>query len=131
MLDRIDIQIEVPAVSFDELSAHKENKAESSDTIRARVCSARQAAAQRNGRYGATSNGSLNGVLTKEICRFSESAGVILEQAFSKLSLSARAYDRILRVARTIADLEQSEIIEQDHILEAIQLRSLDKKYFN
>lgn len=131
LLDRIDIQIEVPAVSFDELSAHKENKAESSDTIRARVCSARQAAAQRNGRYGATSNGSLNGVLTKEICRFSESAGVILEQAFSKLSLSARAYDRILRVARTIADLEQSEIIEQDHILEAIQLRSLDKKYFN
>jgi magnesium chelatase family protein len=128
LLDRIDIQIEVGAVNFDQLSDQR--RGESSEEIRKRVNAARKTAQERYKKYGISCNAQLNGALTKEFCRYDESAGKLLEDAFKKLSMSARGYDRVLRMSRTIADLEGSEMIGEDHILEAIQLRSLDRKYF-
>ena len=78
-----------------------------------------------------TCNGQMDAPQIRKFCVLSEECSAIMEQAFTSLSLSARGHDRILRLARTIADLEQSEEIQPEHILEAIQLRTLDKKYFN
>lgn len=129
LLDRIDLQIEVPAVSFSEITAAPD--ATTSADVRARVNAARAFAKERLASVGAHSNGRLNGEQTKQLCQYSDEARAVLEQAFERLGLSARGYDRILRVARTIADLAQSEQIEAPHVLEAIQLRALDRKYFN
>lgn len=128
LLDRIDIQIEVGAVNFEQLSDKR--RGESSEQIRERVNRARSIARERYKEHGIGCNAQLNGALTKEFCRFDEAAGRLLESAFKKLAMSARGYDRILRMARTIADLDGCEMIGEDHILEAIQLRSLDRKYF-
>ncbi len=128
LLDRIDMHIEVPAVSFGELTS--KIKAESSETVRARVSAARQRAIHRYRDIGVTSNGALSGQQTKEFCIYDEDAASLLAAAFQRMHLSARGYDRILRVARTIADLADSDIITGDHVLEAVQLRCLDRKYF-
>ena len=128
LLDRIDIQVEVPSVPFEQLSDRR--PAESSAQVRQRVERARAIAAQRYREHGVACNGALNGTLTKEYCQFTPAAGRLLEEAFESLQLSARGYDRLLRVSRTIADLDESALIGEDHILEAVQLRSLDRKYF-
>ncbi|MEA4831356.1 MAG: YifB family Mg chelatase-like AAA ATPase [Oscillospiraceae bacterium] len=128
LLDRIDIQIEVPAVSFDEITAPVSS--ESSFEIRKRVEKAREIAAERYKEIGVFANGLLGPSHAKKYCNYSEAAKNVLETAFERLNLSARGYDRILRVSRTIADLEGEDMIGSDHVLEAVQLRSLDRKYF-
>ncbi len=129
LLDRIDIQIELPSLSYDELA--KNGEEESSESIRERVNRARKIAVERGRRDGIFANAKMTPKTIRKYCVLSDQAKLLLKSAFSSLGLSARGYDRILRVSRTIADLEGSERIEQNHIAEAIQLRSLDRKYFN
>ncbi len=129
LLDRIDIHIEVPPVDFNKLSdAHK---GEPSAKIKQRVEAARKIQQERLRGTAANCNAQMNSAMTREFCVASEPAMKMLQLAFDKLGLSARAYDKILRVARTIADLDNSEIIEATHIAEAIQYRSLDRKFWN
>ena len=126
LLDRIDIQIEVPAVPFKELNSN--TFGESSTDIRERVIKARQI--QRDRFMEANHlfcNADMQSREIRKYCKIDESANKILKVAMERLGLSARAYDRILKVARTIADLEKSENIHKDHISEAIQYRSLDR----
>ena len=127
-MDRIDLHLEVNPLSQQELM----NKAngESSESIRERVEKARVLQYQRFGesRTNASLNASLNAKELQELCELDSGSRSLLEQAISSLDLSARAYDRILRVARTIADLEASESIQAQHIAEAIQYRTLDRK---
>ncbi len=125
LLDRIDIQIEVPAVKFDEMNAP--SSAETSAEIRKRVNLARAFATERKNALGID----LKYADKKEYCAFSKEAENLLKMAFERLTLSARGYDRIVKVARTIADLSLSESVEKAHVLEAVQLRSIDRKYFN
>ncbi len=128
LLDRIDIHIEVPPVNFDELSATA--KAESSAEIKKRVNSAREIQQRRLQGTGAACNAKMSAAQTKEFCRLTPQASLMLKAAFEKLALSARAYDKILRVARTVADLDNCEIIDTAHISRAIQFRSLDRKFW-
>ena len=144
MLDRIDIQIELPAISYDELSVKEgPSTVEHSADIRARVCEARDYAKARmaevdkEGGYEAPlgarplhCNAQLDPASIRRYCAMTNQASDLLRAAFDSLGLSARGHDRILRVARTIADLAKSRIIEAEHIAEAIQLRSLDRKYW-
>lgn len=134
MLDRIDIQIEMPALSYDEISAPN-TAAESSETIRRRVTAARQFAQERMRRCAPERtpvhcNAQLDAAGIHAFCQPDEGAAELLKAAYDRMGLSARGYDRILRVARTIADLAQSDMIEATHVAEAIQLRSLDRKYW-
>lgn len=129
LLDRIDIHIEVPPVDFDKLS--DTHKGEPSAKIRERVEAARKIQQERLKGTTANCNAQMNSAMTREFCVASEPAMKMLQMAFDKLGLSARAYDKILRVARTIADLDKSERIEATHIAEAIQYRSLDRKFWN
>ena len=129
MLDRLDLHIEVPPVEFSEL--RDTVVSETSAQIRERVNRAR---AIQNARYegtGITCNARLTPALLKKHCVLSDAAANMLKASFERLGMSARAYDRILKVARTIADLEGSENIEAQHIAEAIQFRSLDRKYWS
>ena len=130
MLDRMDIQIEVPAVSYEEMTGAPD--AETSASIRRRVDAARKFAIERAeaGGFAAVPNGKLGARETHALCHPDEGASRLLAAAFDKLGLSARGYDRILRVARTVADLDASESIRSTHVAEAIQLRCLDRKYF-
>ncbi|HPF97665.1 MAG TPA: YifB family Mg chelatase-like AAA ATPase, partial [Mangrovimonas sp.] len=126
LLDRIDIHIEVTPVPFEKLS--EERKAEASVEIRNRVMAARDIQTERfqaleNVHY----NAQMSTKLIRKYCQLDETSLSLLKTAMERLNLSARAYDRILKVARTIADLEQSEHITQAHIGEAIQYRSLDR----
>ena len=132
MLDRMDIQVELPSVTYAEISSQDEN-AETSDDVRKRVNEARNYAKERYRKTGAqiTDNSSMTTRDIREFCIMDEAAEKLLHSSFERLGLSARAHDKILRVARTIADLEQSEKIKFKHIAEAIQYRSLDRKYFN
>ena len=127
MLDRIDIQIEVPAISYDQMNS--KTKSETSEVVRSRVNAAREFAAKRLMKLGLENDPVHAGL--KENCAFSYEADDVLKIAFEKLSLSARGYDRIVRVARTVADLDGSFSVEKQHVFEAVQLRSLDRKYFN
>ena len=131
MLDRMDIQIELPSLSYDEISAHDE-KAESSAVIRERVIKAREFARARMKKSGRKifCNAQLDAAGIHEFCTPDPSAAALLKSAYDRMGLSARGYDRLLRVARTIADLDGSELIKASHIAEAIQLRSLDRKYW-
>ncbi|MBP3445799.1 MAG: YifB family Mg chelatase-like AAA ATPase [Clostridia bacterium] len=129
LLDRIDIHIEVPPVDFDKLS--DTHRGEPSAKIKERVEAARKIQQERLKCTNANCNAQMNSAMTREFCVASEPAMKMLQMAFDKLGLSARAYDKILRVARTIADLDSSEIIEATHIAEAIQYRSLDRKFWN
>lgn len=128
LLDRIDIQVEVPALSFDELSNGQ--KAERSADIRERVIKARAFAKARFGEDGPASNAQMSPKQTQDYCKLGEAETAIMKAAFVKMGLSGRGYDRILRVARTIADLDASENIKPHHLAEAVQMRALDRKYW-
>ena len=128
LLDRLDIHIEVPPVDYNQLSDSE--CGESSAEIRARVNEARRLQQKRFEGTDITCNAKMTPALTRKYCTLSQSASKTLELSFEKLGLSARAYDKILKVARTIADLDNSEIIENVHILEAIHYRSLDRKFW-
>lgn len=125
LLDRIDIHIEVPQLKYRELT--EINNAESSQAIRQRVENARLIQRERFKSTKIFYNAQMQGRLIKEICLLNKQAQELIRMAISELSLSARGYDKILKVSRTIADLEQKGVIEQEHVAEAIQYRSLDK----
>ena len=129
LLDRIDIQIELPSLSYEELSDSKLTGERSRD-IRERVIAARQFAKERMAADGIISNSMLDSASIRKYCVADEDAMMLLKAAYDSMGLSARGYDRIMRVSRTIADLDKSEIIRSWHIAEAIQFRSLDKKYW-
>lgn len=130
LVDRIDIQIEVSALSFEELS--KPQPTRSSAEMRAEVNRARAMALERCRRDGlhAHCNAELTSADLRKYCELDDSASAILRAAFDSMGLSARGYDRILRVARTIADLDGSDSIKAHHVAEAVQLRTLDRKYW-
>ncbi|MBO4356494.1 MAG: YifB family Mg chelatase-like AAA ATPase [Clostridia bacterium] len=130
LLDRIDIQIEVPPLSFDEMS--DKGSSEPSAAIRKRVEEARLFAKERFESEGINvhSNSQLTPAMVQKYCIMDDEGKELFREAFNTLGLSARGHDRILRVARTIADLDKSDIIKAEHIAEAIQLRSLDRKYW-
>lgn len=126
LLDRIDIHIEVTPVPFEKLTELR--KAESSVAIRDRVIQAREIQSKRFESYDAIHyNAQMGTKLIREFCVLDDASLQLLKSAMERLDLSARAYDRILKVARTIADLEQSESVRPNHIAEAIQYRSLDR----
>ncbi len=127
LLDRIDIHIEVTPVSFEEL-AKREYVAEKSITIRERVVKARIIQNERFANSGIYCNAQMGSRELREICRITDAGTQLLKTAMQKLNLSARAYDRILKVSRTIADLDASANIETNHLAEAIQYRSLDRE---
>ena len=128
LLDRIDIHIEVTPVSFEELASRKRNN-EQSVHVRERVMKARQIQSNRySENLGIYCNAQMPGNKIKDICAISESGTQLLKTAMQKLNLSARAYDRILKVSRTIADLDASSEIKTEHLAEAIQYRSLDRE---
>lgn len=129
LLDRLDLHVEVPPVEFEELSSRE--KGESSAEIKKRVNAARAVQNRRFQGSPISCNACITPDCLQEICRMSAQAQQLLKNAFEKLSLSARAYDRVLKVARTIADLDGSDFIEVPHIAEAVQYRSLDRKYWN
>ncbi|MBP6430715.1 MAG: YifB family Mg chelatase-like AAA ATPase [Ferruginibacter sp.] len=127
LLDRIDLHVEVTPVAFSELSSTQEF--EKSEKIRERVIKAREIQTQRyKNSDGVYANAQMSSKQLKEICVISTPAQNLLKTAMEKLNLSARAYDRILKVSRTIADLDGSENIEPQHLAEAIQYRSLDRE---
>ena len=127
LLDRIDLHVEVTPVAFKELSGT--TKTENSEQIRERVMKAREIQAERfKDNEGMYSNSQMEANQVQEICVISDAARNLLGRAMQKLQLSARAYDRILKVARTIADLSASPEIKTEHIAEAIQYRSLDRE---
>jgi magnesium chelatase family protein len=128
LLDRIDLHIEAPALSINELRT--EQPAESSADIRARVQAARNRQLARFAGSRTTSNARMTHAQIRAHCVIDNTLGDLLQQAMEQLALSARAYDRILKVARTIADLAASDRIEARHLLEAIQYRSLDRNLF-
>ncbi len=128
LLDRFDIHIEVPPVEFESISS--ESKEESSASIRERVRKAREIQNRRFKGTGITCNAGITPELLREVCPMTDKARETLKNVFEKMGLSARAYDRILKVARTIADMNGSEVIDKAHIAQAVQFRSLDRKYW-
>lgn len=128
LLDRIDIQIEVNPVKYSSLKGNK--KEESSKQIKERVDIARNIQIKRYKEFNIFSNSELTPNLIEQFCSLDEQSEKILQTAFERLGLSARAYTRILKVARTIADLDNAKDIQSNHVAEAIQYRSLDRKYW-
>ena len=128
LLDRIDIQVEVENVKYEELSSQQ--KGESSTEIKKRVNRARKIQLDRYKEHHIYSNSQLEAGLLQKYCQLGDAENKILKAAFDNLGLSARAHSRILKVARTIADLDNSENITAAHLAEAIQYRSLDRKFF-
>jgi magnesium chelatase family protein len=127
LLDRIDIHIEVTPVPFEKLTETR--KAESSTEIRKRVTKARELQSHRFENYEYIHyNAQMSSKLIREFCVLDEVSLQLLKTAMERLNLSARAYDRILKVSRTIADLDQSEEIKIEHLAEAIHYRSLDRE---
>lgn len=127
LLDRIDLHVEVTPVAFSELQSTQQF--EKSENIRARVIQARNIQAERyKDSDGVYANAQMSSKQLKEICVISTAGQNLLKVAMEKLNLSARAYDRILKVSRTIADLAGSEDIRPEHLAEAIQYRSLDRE---
>ncbi len=123
LLDRIDLHIEMTEVGYREITDRK--SAESSETIRARVTAARAIQRERFKNDGIRTNAEMNGELIRRYCNPTGESEALLRDAFKRLQLSARAYQRVLKVARTIADLENSETIRPEHYAEAIQYRSM------
>jgi magnesium chelatase family protein len=130
LLDRIDLHIEVPAVSFRELSAPGDG-GESSAAIRQRVIAAREIQLGRFAKSPITTNAAMTPRQMKAHCQLDATSMGYIEHAMQEMSLSARAHNRILKVARTLADLGGSDVIRPNDILEAIQYRSLDRKLFS
>lgn len=128
LLDRIDVQIEVKPVDYKNLKESKKGK--TSKEIRQKVNFAKNIQIERYKDYNFYSNSEIPTNLIEKYCKLDDKAENILMSAFNKLGLSARAYTRILKVARTIADLDGKEVIESEHIAEAIQYRNLDRKYW-
>ena len=126
LLDRIDIHIEVPPVDFERLSDTA--PAESSAVIRERVNAARRIQQARLAGSGVMCNAKMTPAQTREFCVTTPAARKVLEVAFEKLGLSARAYDKVLRLARTIADLQGADVIDSPHVAQAVQYRRLDRK---
>ena len=129
LLDRLDLHIEVPPVEFDELASSA--AAEPSAKIRERVNRARAIQNERFAGTGISSNSRMNARQLREFCPLHDRARALLKNACERIGLSARAYDRVLKVARTIADLDGSEVILPVHAAEAVQYRSLDRKYWS
>ena len=124
LLDRIDLIVEVPALEYEELK--RKAPSESSAEIKKRVDAARQIQRRRFGGDGAMCNAHIESRMLRDVCAVSDEGEELMHQAFDSMHLSARSYDRILRVARTIADLAGSGSIESEHIAEAIQYRTYD-----
>jgi magnesium chelatase family protein len=128
LLDRIDIHVEVPALKYDELTGQSDTGL-TSNTIRAQVQTARQRQHERFGDSDIHCNAQLMPAQLEEYCGLNEGAGELLKLAITQLGFSARAYDRILKVSRTIADLAGEDTIREEHVSEAIQYRTLDRLY--
>ncbi len=124
-MDRIDIHVEVPAVPYKDLMV--ETDSESSEVIGERVTAARARQSKRFKRTKIYCNAQMINRHIKKHCKIDEASCDLLENAIDKLGLSARAYNRILKIARTIADLDNASDISVDHIAEAVQYRSLDR----
>lgn len=129
LLDRIDIHVEVPPIEFSDLSSKKE--AESSAQIKKRIDAAKQIQLERFKGHTVLSNAKITPDLLHKTCILTKNAENLLKKAFNSMGLSARAYSKILKVARTIADMSSSEEIKSSHIAEAIQYRNLDRKYWS
>lgn len=127
LLDRIDIQVEVLPVQYADLAA-KEGKEETSAQVRERVNAARAVQRERFAGTGVTCNAKMSSRQVREFCVLDEAAEKLIARMFDKMGLSARAYDKILKVARTAADLDRSETIGAAHVSEAIRYRDLDRK---
>ncbi len=128
LLDRIDLQVETDAVPVSEI--RQTGASESSDAVRARVQAARERQIKRLSAAGITCNAQATGSVVHELFPLPSGSAQVLEKAVDKLHLSMRAYTRIIKVAQTIADLEQSQVIAPTHILEAVQYRTIDQKYW-
>ena len=128
LLDRFDLHVEVPPVEYESLTSHA--CSEPSSAIRERVNQARRIQQERYHGTPVRTNAGLTPALLRKHCLLSDDANALMQNAFDRLGLSARAYDRLLKVARTIADLDGSEVLHIDHLSEAIQYRSLDRKYW-
>ena len=130
LLDRIDIHVEVPAVRYNELTSKKTG--ETSESIRQRVIEARANQTKRFlNKKGVFCNADMDSKEIKEFCQIDSTGAELLKIAMNRLGLSARAYDRILKVARTIADLSSCTEIKNEHLSEAIQYRSLDRNFYS
>jgi len=130
LLDRIDIHVDVPAVRFRELTGDAPPETEDSASIRRRVIKARERQRSRFAADGIFSNAAMTPRLIRKYCRIDSESESMLERAMTRLGLSARAYDRILKVSRTIADLEDADDIQSAHVSEAVHYRSLDRTYW-
>ena len=130
LLDRIDIHVDAPAVRFKGLTGSEAPEGESLAQIRERVIRARERQRERLQGAGIFSNAQMSPRLIRKVCRIDSESERMLEQAMTRLGLSARAYDRILKVSRTIADLDGSEGIRPAHVAEAVGYRSLDRTYW-
>ena len=128
LLDRMDIHVEVPPVEYKELS--RNSPSESSQSIRERVNKARLIQQQRFSETGISCNARITPATLHEFCRMTDDASRVLQMAFDRLKLSGRAYDRIVKVSRTVADLDGEETINSQHIMEAIRYRTLDREYW-
>lgn len=128
LLSRIDIQLEVSPVKYEDLKNEREE--ESSETVKNRIIKAYEIQKDRYKKIGIMTNSELNGRNILKYCKVNKESEAMLKSAFETLGLSARAYNKILKVSRTIADLEGKENIETNHVAEAIQYRRLDRKYW-
>ena len=132
LADRVDIKIEVQAVRYEEMTGKR--RGETSAEVRARVNAARRFALSRFASAGLSDqfcNAAMTPRQIRQFCVLEKEAEQLLKTSFERLGLSARGYDKILRVARTIADLDGSESITARHVAEAVQFRSLDRSYFS
>ena len=115
-------------VNYEDLTSRAEG--ESSASIRERVCRARQLQKERYADEGILFNSQLNSALMRKYCRMTDDAEKLLKSAYERFKLSARAYTRVIKVSRTIADIMGAEVIDKQHVLEAVQYRGLDEKYW-
>ena len=128
LLDRIDLHVDVPALSYEQMT-EKEATGPTSEEVRVKVQAARNLQLQR---YDSafTCNAHIDSAATRKHCVLEGGADKLLQTAIDQLGFSARAYDKVLRVARTLADLDKSDTIAEQHVAEAIQYRSLDRQLF-